>query len=83
MQNNPYRYRGYYFDKDLNLYYLNARYYDQCTGRFISAEPNVYSANFDVDVGLICYNTYVYCVNDGVNKIDPTGQLEDIILVLD
>ena len=35
---NPFRYRGYYYDSDLGLYYLNARYYDQNTGRFISPE---------------------------------------------
>lgn len=26
--NNPFRYRGYYYDQDLELYYLNSRYYD-------------------------------------------------------
>ena len=36
MPNNPFRYRGYYYDKDLNLYYLNARYYDRGTGRFVN-----------------------------------------------
>ena len=32
---NPYRYRGYYLDKETNLYYLNSRYYDHEVGRFI------------------------------------------------
>ena len=35
---NPFRYRGYYYDSDLGLYYLNTRYYDSVTGRFISAD---------------------------------------------
>jgi RHS repeat-associated protein len=33
---NPFRYRGYYYDKETQLYYLNARYYDPEVGRFIS-----------------------------------------------
>lgn len=39
--NNPFRYRGYYYDVESGLYYLNSRYYDPQTGRFINAEPNV------------------------------------------
>ena len=26
--NNPFTYRGYYYDRDLDLYYLQSRYYD-------------------------------------------------------
>ena len=36
--NNPIRYRGYYYDTDLGLYYLQTRYYDSNTGRFINAD---------------------------------------------
>ena len=32
--NNPFRYRGYYYDNDLGLYYLNARYYDAIGTKF-------------------------------------------------
>ena len=35
---NPLRYRGYYYDSDLSLYYLQTRYYDPNTGRFINAD---------------------------------------------
>ena len=35
---NPFRYRGYYYDKDLGLYYLQSRYYDSDVGRFINAD---------------------------------------------
>ncbi len=35
---NPFRYRGYYFDTEFNLYYLQNRYYDPQLGRFISAD---------------------------------------------
>ena len=36
--NNPFRYRGYYYDVESGLYYLNSRYYDPQTGRFINAD---------------------------------------------
>ena len=36
--NNPFRYRGYYWDSDLGLYCLQTRYYDPATGRFINAD---------------------------------------------
>ena len=37
---NPIRYRGYYYDNETGLYYLNARYYDSEIGRFIN--PDIY-----------------------------------------
>jgi RHS repeat-associated protein len=33
---NPYRYRGYRYDNETGFYYLNSRYYDPETGRFIN-----------------------------------------------
>ena len=35
---NPFRYRGYYYDEETGFYYLNSRYYDPITKRFISAD---------------------------------------------
>ena len=35
---NPFRYRGYYYDTETGLYYLNSRYYDPSIGRFINKE---------------------------------------------
>ena len=37
---NPFRYRGYYYDMDLGLYYNISRYYDSNTCRFISPDTN-------------------------------------------
>ena len=67
-QDNPFRYRGYYYDKETNLYYLNARYYDANTGRFINAD-----GYFDTQTGVLSHNMYAYCNNNPVNMSDSTG----------
>ena len=56
---NPFRYRGYYFDEDMKLYYLQSRYYDPETGRFINADDVSYLDPETIH-GL---NLYTYCVN--------------------
>ena len=33
---NPIRYRGYYYDTETGLYYLQSRYYDPVVGRFLN-----------------------------------------------
>ena len=37
-QKNPFRYRGYYYDVEIGLYYLKTRYYDPETGRFFNLD---------------------------------------------
>ena len=54
---NPFTYRGYYFDSDLNLYYLGSRYYDYNTCRFINADKVMSGVNGSLEG----YNLYVYC----------------------
>ena len=39
-QQNPFRYRGYYYDKETGMYYLKNRYYDPELRRFICADKN-------------------------------------------
>ena len=68
-QDNPFRYRGYYFDSDTGLYYLNSRYYDANTGRFINADSLVQTGQ-----GVLDKNMFAYCMNNPVMFIDPTGK---------
>lgn len=35
---NPFRYRGYFYDTETGLYYLQTRYYDPEVGRFITID---------------------------------------------
>ena len=66
---NPLRYRGYYYDTETSLYYLQARYYDPDTGRFISPDALLVAGN-DYIQGM---NRYAYCYNNPVMYSDPTG----------
>ena len=65
---NPLRYRGYYYDVETGLYYLQSRYYDPETSRFINSD--VYS---DSSAGMLAYNLFLYCANNPVSGYDPNG----------
>ena len=69
VDDNPFRYRGYYYDVETGLYYLPARYYDPTTGRFISADDREYADPETIN-GL---NLYAYCGNNPVMNVDPSG----------
>lgn len=68
---NPIRYRGYYYDAETSLYYLNSRYYDPETCRFI----NAYNAGVVLDSNLPHWykNLYSYCDDNPVVRIDIGG----------
>ena len=66
---NPFRYRGYFYDTDMGLYYLKTRYYDPEVGRFINMDGISY-ADHETLNGL---NLYAYCGNNPVMNVDPEG----------
>ena len=70
---NPFRYRGYYYDTETKLYYLQSRYYNPETGRFLNVDSCLYSH-------MLGYNLYLYCHNNPVNYYDPKG--DDSIALL-
>lgn len=66
------RYRGYVYDTETGLYYLQSRYYDPETGRFLNADDvNFIGASGNV----LGYNAFAYCENNAVNDSDPNGYL--------
>ena len=72
-EKNPFRYRGYYYDTETGLYYLNSRYYSPEFGRFINADTtDVLSLPYYHPVQ---YNLFSYCNNNPVNDSDNDGQL--------
>jgi RHS repeat-associated protein len=56
------------WDPVTELYYLNARYYDPALGRFLQEDAVEGSATL-----LASQNRYIYCQNNPVSLIDPTG----------
>ena len=69
---NPFRYRGYYYDRETGLYYLQSRYYDPNVGRFVNGD----------DVNTITLikssffsNIFSYCSNNVINDTDSNGKL--------
>jgi RHS repeat-associated protein len=76
---NPYRYRGYRYDNETGLYYLQSRYYNYEWGRFINAD--------DIDVltarpmSLTDKNLFSYCDNNPIMRTDEGGYIWANILI--
>ena len=69
-KDNPLRYRGYFYDEETGLYYLQSRYYSADHMRFLSEDDPVLSNDQGEPLGS---NLYGYCVNNPVKNSDPTG----------
>jgi RHS repeat-associated protein len=65
---NPYRYRGYRYDTETGLYYLQSRYYNPEWGRFINADAIIGQTG-----ELLGHNLFSYCKNNPVNMKDSAG----------
>ncbi len=66
---NPLRYRGYVYDDETGLYYLQSRYYDPVTCRFINAD--IYCDTLSGNP--FSSNMFAYCENTPLYKIDKYG----------
>ncbi len=67
---NPLRYRGYVFDTETGLYYLQSRYFNPQMARFINADDPAY---LGADGALLTYNLFAYCRNNPIMQYDSTG----------
>ena len=72
---NPLRYRGYYYDTELEMYYLQSRYYDPQISRFINAD--VYASTGQSMIG---HNMFAYCYNDPVDNCDMEGMSPSVVI---
>jgi RHS repeat-associated protein len=66
--NNSILYCGYQYDKETDLYYLNARMYDPKIARFM--QEDTYSGDPSDPLSL---NLYAYCFNSPIIYYDPSG----------
>jgi RHS repeat-associated protein len=74
---NPYRYRGYRYDAETGLYYLQSRYYNPHWGRFVNADGLVNVSSF------VSANLFAYAENNPITFSDPTGNIaivDDLII---
>ncbi len=75
---NPIRYKGYYYDQETGLYYLQSRYYDSTIGQFIS--PDDYSY---LDIHSVSgYHLHIYCNNNPVMYRDPNGHFSFVAFLI-
>ena len=65
---NSITYAGYQYDKESGLYYLNARYYDSTTARFLTEDTFAGKANDPLSL-----HRYTYCANNPLRYTDPDG----------
>ncbi len=72
---NPIRYRGYYYDTETGLYYLQTRYYDAEVGRFLNADGYISTGQ-----GVLSTNTFVYCLNNSISLRDDLGNMSEWVL---
>ena len=74
---NPFRYRSYYYDSDIEMYYLQSRYYDPEICRFINCDDVNYIGVTESEVS---YNPFAYCLNNPANNVDSNGTLAQCII---
>ena len=67
---NPFLFTGQWLDSELNQYYLRARMYDPVLGRFTSRDPVVGKRKNPLSL-----HPYLYCQNNPVSRIDPSGEI--------
>ena len=75
---NPFRYRGYYYDKETQLFYCNSRYYSSELCRWISPDSIEYLDPESIS-GL---NLYAYCGNDPINYADGSGHFPILVVLI-
>ena len=71
---NPLLYRGYVYDMETGLYYLQSRYYNPEWGRFINAD-----AISATGQGFVGNNMFAYCNNNPVNFYDEAGYAPEAV----
>lgn len=78
-QQNPFRYRGYYYDNETGYYYLQSRYYDAEICRFINSDiAEISQMSKDIPVGT---NLFAYCNNNPTNNIDNDGKVIATVVI--
>ena len=78
INNNPFRYKGYYYDIETGWFWLSSRYNSPELCRFISPDDVDYLDPSSIN-GL---NLYCYCLNNPISYCDPSGHIAISTLIL-
>lgn len=70
-KDNPYRYKGYYYDNETGMYYISVRYYNPEIARFINTDTEDI---LDISSHLYDKNLYAYCDNNPIMRKDTGGE---------
>ena len=71
-KHNPFRYRGYIYDEETEMYYLKTRYYKSKMKRFVNADEILGNGK-----ALLVHNLFSYCRNHPIRRKDGGGR-EDV-----
>lgn len=74
---NQYTYRGYRYDSEISMYYLNSRFYNPTVGRFLNADGLVGARG-----SILSNNMYSYTANNPINYLDSSGESWIIIAII-
>ena len=66
---NPIRYKGYYYDSEIEMFYCKSRYYVPNLCRWLNAD----NATFIQEDKINRLNLYSYCMNNPILYCDPEG----------
>lgn len=77
---SPFTYRGYCYDYDIELYYLQSRYYSAEIGRFINTDDTQIAIATQSEI--LGANLFAYCNNNPVVNVDHTGTIANNIIGL-
>ena len=76
-KDNPYRFKGYYYDEETGFYYISSRYYNPSICRFLSAD--ILEA-LEVQEDLYDKNRYAYCDNNPIMRVDIYGAIWHLVV---
>ena len=66
---NPFRYKGYYYDDDTEMYYCKSRFYVPKWRRWLNSD----SINYLEPQNITCLNLFAYCNNNPLMYVDENG----------
>ena len=66
---NPFRYRSYVYDDDINLHYIQERFYSESMQRFLNPDTK-----FDYHNEINGHNVFIYCKDMPINNYDVEGK---------